>query len=151
MSKQVDLSKPLSAADRDYLLSRDQHEAVAFNAVMHGSRLPEEVAQSIAARGITREATERRVRAARGEPETPEATPEPTGAVEDGSGDDSGPDDGPELFSDEWFDKAKIADLTPHLEKYNLSKTGKRDELADRLYEKLIDEGVIGEEDDSDS
>lgn len=132
----------------NYLLTRDQHEAVAFNAVMFDVDLPEEVAQSIAARGITKEATLRRVRAARGESESDEGTPEPTEAGSSGSGDDSGQDDGPALYSDEWFDAATVSMFQAELKKYSLPVTGKREELSDRLYEKLIDEGVITDDEE---
>lgn len=158
MSRQIDLSKELSDVDREYLLSRDRYDEVAFNAVATGTKLPDDVREQIREKGIDMNDVERRVRLSRGEPETAaegsgtsEGTRAPDG--DDSSGDDEtgGQNDGPEKFSDEWFEKATIAELKPELQERELPVTGKRDELADRLYENLVDEGVITpEEDDED-
>lgn len=65
-------------------------------------------------------------------------------AVEAGSGADSAP----EKYSDEWFEKATVAELQHELEQRGLPKTGKRADLADRLYEAMIDSGEIKDDEE---
>lgn len=148
MSKKINLDNPLSEADREYLLSRDRHDEVAFNAVVTGTKLPSDVADAIKERGINEEDVRRRAEAA-GKLSTDSETSEVSEAA---SGDDSGPDDGPKKFSEDWFDKATIKELSAELKARDLPVTGKRDELADRLYDHMVDKGEItGEESEEDS
>ena len=145
----VDLSKPLSDSDRDYLLTRDRHEEVAFNAVVHDVDLPEEVRQSIRARGITDEMTMRRVRAARGE-DGDAAPAKPVQTAQTGPKEPSTPD-GPEKFSDEWFDTATVEELKPELKERRLPVSGTRAELVDRLYDKMVETGEIVDDEEDDN
>lgn len=143
MSRKIDLDKPLSDSDRDYLLSRDQHHQVAFNAVVHGTKLPEDVANAIKARGITAESVQRLAVAA-GKLDPPEGTSE---TAEGGSGKESGQDGGAEKFSDAWFDSATVADLQAELKTRGMAVTGKRAELADRLYMDMDEKGDLPDSD----
>ena len=136
MSKKVDLDKPLSERDIEYLISRDQHQVVAFNAVAHGNKLSDEVATSIRARGITPEEVRRAVNNARG------IVSEETEEDEENQA--------PEKFSDEWFAKAKVAELQHELKERKLPTTGRRDELVARLEESVLEDEDDEDEDEDD-
>lgn len=99
MSRQVDLTRPLSEEDRAYLKTWGRYVDIQRNDAQFGAPEYEEDA----------------------------------------------PDEGPEKFTEEWFEKATVAMLQAELKKRKLPTTGKKDELADRLEEALL------EEDDDDS
>jgi hypothetical protein len=139
MSKRIDMNKPLSDADMRYLLDRDRHGEVAFNAVVHGTELPEDVEESIRARGITAESVEKLAVAAGKLSPTEDASEH----EEAGSGDVSGLGDAPEKFSDEWFDSATVAELQSELKARGMAVSGKRAELADRLYADMDEKGEL--------
>lgn len=144
MSKKIDLEKPLSDADRDYMLARDRHVEVAFNAVVHNVELPKKVRESMTARGITEKGVQRAAAAAGRLPEGAMVEEDDSA----GSDDDSPEDGGPAKYSEEWFDKATIAELQPLLRDRGLPVTGKRGELADRLYDDMADKNELPEEDE---
>lgn len=151
MSKRIDMDKPLSSADMRYLLERDRHQEVAFNATVHGTELPEDVAESIRARGITSASVERLVEAAGKLPRSEE----PSEPVEPVSGDKGGQEQAattddassraeePEQYSDAWFDAATVAVLKAELAKRDLPVSGRREELADRLYMDMDEKGEL--------
>lgn len=129
MSAKIDLEKRLTKDEVDYLISRDKWVELAYTARTHGTELPEATRKSLQARGYVLEADS--------------ATEDASESEEAGSGDVSGSGDAPEKFSDEWFDSATIAELQPELEKRGLPKSGKRAELADRLYADMDEKGEL--------
>lgn len=142
MSKRIDMDKPLSEEDMAYLLSRDQHSAVAYNAARTGTKLPEDVRSAIVARGV-------RVPDAEPDAGGPEHVLSPD-APPDGPGAGNGQPDGPEAYTEEWFDTATIATLKPLLAERGLAVSGKREELADRLYDDMVAKGeIVPEEEES--
>lgn len=122
MSRNVDIyAGPLSDEDREYLLARGRFVDISRNEA-----------------AFPREGSG-----------TSEGTRVPDPADEAGSDDDSGQEDtGPAKYSEEWFDTVTVAVLQEELKAKGLPVSGKRDELVDRLYEKLIDDGVLKDEDE---
>lgn len=155
MSSKIDLNKPLSPEDMRYLLDRDMHDQVAFNSVVHGSDLPKDVTKVMKDRGVDMGAVRRRAEAA-GKVSPAEKVAAASDGTEGGAGSSdggeagSGEASGPALYSEEWFNTATVAMLKEELSKpdRNLSTTGKRDDLADRLWSYLVDAGVIKEDED---
>jgi hypothetical protein len=159
MSAKIDLNKPLSDADMRYLMERDMHDQVAFNSMVHGNPLPDDVSAVMKARGVDMRAIRRRAVAAGKLSDAAEAAEKVPAAPEGSEGGTGGPNapeagsgevSGPSKYSEEWFNTATVAMLKEELSQpdRNLSTTGKKEDLADRLWSYLVDTGVIKEDED---
>jgi len=110
MSRNIDLTKPLSDEDRAYLEVRGRfHEIEQVDVLVRGT----------GATGASEEAF---------------------GSGPAGSGGTSGSDEAPEFGSETWFDTATVPMFKEELKKRNLAVSGNRDELAERLEEALLEE-----------
>ena len=75
----------------------------------------------------------------------PESQSESESVAESGAGSEA---EGPTKYTEEWFDKATVATLQAELKDRGLAVSGKRDELADRLFTDMDAKGQLPDEDD---
>lgn len=137
MSAKVDLERKLTEDEITYLISRDKWVELAYSARTYGTELPDAARATIRAHGYSLEGES-----------TPEEAPAKSAAVSDDVSTPEGGTEqtGPAKYSEEWFDGATVAILKEELAKRQQAVTGKRDELADRLYGAMIDSGELKED-----
>jgi hypothetical protein len=137
MSRRVDMTTKLSENDIEYLHARDRHLDLAYLAANTGTTLPEHVLDAMQEKGIE---VPRAQKVAAGSNAGGEAQ-----TAENGSETPSEP----VKYTDAWFESATVGMLKAELLGRDLPVTGKRDELADRLYADLIDKEELPDDDES--